>query len=174
MINFEQCQKVSNSVDPCNRKVCCAPSHFFLTSNEICCDCTPSDFSRFLSYQKICFVADLVFKPIKNQCSLSGRNQSIDFQSKPINWFLNSGEHWFFYGLMLYRTPCQEFHCLVSARIRSFLRPVFKHIRTNYGKKRTWKNSELGQFLWSVTVKVSSLSYPTFSIVVLWWISPWT
>ena len=29
-----------------------------------------------------------------NQCSPTYRNQSIDFQSRPVDWFLYDGEHW--------------------------------------------------------------------------------
>ena len=32
-------------------------------------------------------------EPINNQCYLSSRNQSVDFQCKLIDWFLYDGEH---------------------------------------------------------------------------------
>ena len=35
-----------------------------------------------------------VFELINDQCSASYRNQSIDLQSKSIDWFLYDREHW--------------------------------------------------------------------------------
>ena len=55
------------------------------------------------------------------------------------------------------------FHCVKSVQIRSFFWSVFSCIRTEYSKKRTRKNSLLGNFSRSVRVQGYTTEIPSLA-----------